>query len=268
MNLITKSAFLGSSLIAIGAAAFGITAPASAITFSNDPATDLANAGVNPGDDFRIVFVTDGTRDATSSSISDYNTFVDSDADNATFNADMNSLLGSVIQDDFSGNAANIDYNAIGSTSSVDARDNTNTNPNDGVGEPILLVDGAIVANDYDDLWDGDIDNPINVTSSNGGVPSSPPRVWTGSSVTGVASSALGGTSPSYGQASAATSSWIGAATLVDSFPANLYGMSEPLTRANNQPTAVPFHTDTLPGLIAMGGLIFWRYRRKKRKAD
>jgi hypothetical protein len=32
--------------------------------------------------------------------------------------------------------------------------------------------------------------------------------------------------------------------------------------------TAVPFHTDTLPGLIAMGGLIFWRYRRQKRKAD
>ncbi|PNW57113.1 UNVERIFIED_CONTAM: hypothetical protein BEN50_07465 [Euhalothece sp. KZN 001] len=46
-----------------------------------------------------------------------------------------------------------------------------------------------------------------------------------------------------------------------------LYGMSEPLTRA--EPTAaVPFHTDTLPGLIAMGGLIFWRYRRQKRKAD
>jgi len=69
MNLITKSAIAQSKyiLIAIGAATFGITAPASAITFSNDPATDLNNAGVNPGDDFRIVFVTQGQRGATSS---------------------------------------------------------------------------------------------------------------------------------------------------------------------------------------------------------
>ncbi|PNW57112.1 UNVERIFIED_CONTAM: hypothetical protein BEN50_07460 [Euhalothece sp. KZN 001] len=185
MNLITKSAFLGSSLIAIGAAAFGITAPASAITFSNDAAADLDAAGVNPGDDFRIVFVTDGTRDATSSSISDYNTFVDNDANQDTFNNAMDSLLGSVIQDDFSGNAANIDYNAIGSTSSVDARDNTNTNPNtDGVGEPILLVDGAIVANDYDDLWDGTLNSPIN-SNSDGVAVLALSTVFTGSEADG-----------------------------------------------------------------------------------
>jgi hypothetical protein len=98
MNLITKSAFLGSSLIAIGAATFGITAPASAITFSNDPATDLANAGVNPGDQFRIVFVTTGVRDATSSNISDYNTFVDSDADNPTFNSAMDIAFSTLVR--------------------------------------------------------------------------------------------------------------------------------------------------------------------------
>ena len=276
MNLMTKSAFLGSNLIAIGAATLGITAPASAVTFSNNPEFDLANAGVNPGDQFRIVFVTTGVRSAVIPNISDYNSFVDSDADNLTFNSAMDSLLGSVIQDDFSGNAANIDYNAIGSTSSVDARDNTNTNPNtDGVGEPILLVDGAIVANDYNDLWDGNIDNLIDVNSND---QSSATFLWTGTDDSGkeVGGNGLGpgSSGEAYVGASLAGSEsdedWVAVRPLgVLSRNRPLYGMSEPLTRAQlNQPTAVPFHTDTLPGLIAMGGLIFWRYRRQKRKAD
>jgi hypothetical protein len=32
--------------------------------------------GLNPGDQYRLVFVTAGTRNATSSDINDYNTFV------------------------------------------------------------------------------------------------------------------------------------------------------------------------------------------------
>ncbi len=32
--------------------------------------------GLNPGDQYRLVFVTDGTRDATSTNINDYNNFV------------------------------------------------------------------------------------------------------------------------------------------------------------------------------------------------
>ncbi|PNW57111.1 UNVERIFIED_CONTAM: hypothetical protein BEN50_07455, partial [Euhalothece sp. KZN 001] len=234
-----------------------------------DPATDLANAGVNPGDQFRLVFVTTGERDATSSNISDYNTFVDSDADN--FNAEMNSLLGSVIQDDFGGNAASITYNAIGSTSSVDARDNTNTNPNtDGDGEPILLVDGNIVANDYDDLWDGSINYPINTNSD--GVAETAQIPFTGTSSDGRADSSSDGLGTDSnlveaGSSSLVSSNWVNFTVNRPTNNARFYGMSEPLTRAETT-TAVPFHTDTLPGLIAMGGLIFWRYRRKKRKAD
>jgi hypothetical protein len=195
---------------------------------------------------------------------------VDSDADNPTFNSAMDSLLGSVIQDNF-GNAANIDYNAIGSTSTVDARDNTNTNPNLGVGEPILLVDGDRVANDYNDLWDGDIDNPINIDSSNGpendviltGTRSNGRRDL--NNFLGDSNVLAGSSDPSLGGSGVG---WVEFIDVVSGSVTHFYGMSEPLTRANNQPTAVPFHTDTLPGLIAMGGLIFWRYRRQKRKAD
>ena len=35
-------------------------------------------AGLNPGDQFRFVFVTDGIRDATSTNIADYDSFANS----------------------------------------------------------------------------------------------------------------------------------------------------------------------------------------------
>jgi hypothetical protein len=55
-------------------------------------------------------------------------------------------------------------WTAIASTSYLDARDNTGTNPLvDGVGVPIYLVDGLTkVADDNADLWDGSVDHIIN----------------------------------------------------------------------------------------------------------
>jgi hypothetical protein len=44
----------------------------------------LTPTGLMPGDHFRFVFVTDGTRDVTSSNIADYNNFVNSQAAGAT----------------------------------------------------------------------------------------------------------------------------------------------------------------------------------------
>jgi len=63
------------------------------------------------------------------------------------------------------------DWKVIGSTSLVDARDNTNTNPTipddalgNGTGVPIYLVDGTTkVADDNADLWDGSVDHIINM---------------------------------------------------------------------------------------------------------
>ena len=120
-----------------------------------------ANGGVNPatgnpwayGDYYRFVFITSEEGDSypTSSDISTYNDMVQGLANASSLN---------IGEDD------NAIWRVIGSTADVDARDNTWTNPDeDGTGHAIFLLDGStIVANDYPDLWDGDIQHIINVT--------------------------------------------------------------------------------------------------------
>ena len=78
--------------------------------------------GLNPGDPFRFVFVTDGIRDATSTNIADYDSFVNAQAGGATYSGVV------------------VDWLAIGSTDSVDAIDH--------VGQataPVYLSDGTLV---------------------------------------------------------------------------------------------------------------------------
>ena len=73
------------------------------------------------GEQYRLVFVTSGSRDATSTDIEDYNSFVDDHGDFAIAS----------------------DWKVIGSTNSVDARDNTSSNPNaDGAGVPLYNLAG------------------------------------------------------------------------------------------------------------------------------
>ena len=69
---------------------------------------------LNVGDQYRLAFVTSTTRNATSFTLSDYNDFVTEAAESVT------ELL-----------ALGTTWKAIGSTATVDARDNTGTNPSD-----------------------------------------------------------------------------------------------------------------------------------------
>ena len=101
---------------------------------------------LSPGDKYRLAFVTSTTRDATSTNIADYNTFV-------TTVANDSSALSSL----------RTTWTAIGSTSTVDARDNTNTNPGTATGVPIYLLNDTRLAADNADLWNGTIQNPLNV---------------------------------------------------------------------------------------------------------
>jgi hypothetical protein len=80
-----------------------------------------APPGLDPGDQYRLAFVTSTLRDATSANIADYNAYVTTVA-----NA-VPELL-----------ALATTWTAIGSTASVDARDNTGTNPNVEAGVPIF----------------------------------------------------------------------------------------------------------------------------------
>ena len=101
---------------------------------------------LNPGDQYRLVFVTNGTRDAQSTDIADYNAFV---TDQANLSTEL-AALGT-------------NWSVIGSTSTVSARVNTGTDGSGGV--PIYLPVGGDhrIADDYNDLWDGTIGHPLNI---------------------------------------------------------------------------------------------------------
>lgn len=137
-----------------------------------NPATGVQWA---EGDTYRLVFVTSGTTVTTSTDITTYNSFVQGLANAAG--------LGGA------------NWFVVGSTATVDARDNTNTNPNeDGVGEAILRMDGSFVlANDYADLWNGINDshetgqNYLSVHLDENGVERLDERVRTGTAGNGTA---------------------------------------------------------------------------------
>ncbi|GCL53112.1 hypothetical protein NIES3806_04420 [Microcystis aeruginosa NIES-3806] len=222
--------------------------------------------GLNPGDQYRLVFVTAGTRNATSTNINDYNTFVTNQATGGTPGIDtaLDTALNGAGFD-----LSTITWKAIGSTSAVDARDNTGTNPS-STGVPIYLINGNKVANNNADLWDGSLQHPINlqpndVISSN--------LVWTGSVYlgTGLTQNQLGGGffgSVAVGRAdSVVFSDWIAQTTDVSSTAKSLYAMSSVLTVPGNQPAPVPVpEPSSLLGFITLGGLMLGGAVRKARK--
>ncbi|MEO2046240.1 MAG: hypothetical protein ABGX16_06660 [Pirellulales bacterium] len=205
--------------------------PASIVTTPTD---------LNPGDEYRLVFLTSGTRSALSTSIDDYNFFVKS--------------LGDV--------AVVSDWKAIASTATVDAIDNTGTTGGGGV--PIYNLVDQLVAEDYDDLWDGSILNSIHI-DENGS--SSYQVVWTGTGVAGAAipdyfmgsgGNAING-SPYYKH-----DDWVSAGDIftVGSY-LRMYGMSSVLT-VPTEPVPEPASviTWTLLGIVGCIGT-WWNRRRK-----
>jgi len=212
--------------------------------------------GLNPGDQYRLVFVTDGTRDAQSTDINTYNSFVTNEANKPALNSALTTA---------GFNLGTITWNAIASTESVAARDNTGTNPS-STGVPIYLIDGNRVANNNADLWDGTINVPINRTPSDLGSISS--NVWTGSNTDGSIDINLGGTPTGAGRtgnSAANNSTWIfdSISSLTSTSP-RFYGMSSILT-VPGSPVSVPEPTSLL-GYITLGGLMLGSAVRKARK--
>lgn len=173
---------------------------------------DTANGGINPvtgsawapGDQYRLIFVSSTFRDAASGDVADYNAHVQAAANAAGLGA--------------------VNWNAIastnvtqGGTATVDARDNTGTNPNAATGFGFFLMDGmTMVAESNADLWDGAIASAVNRTELNtayaapDGEPFAPVGVWTGTDQFGVnrGRAALGGTSADLGLSNSTTSQW------------------------------------------------------------
>ena len=101
------------------------------------PATwSLIPAGLGPGDSFRLLFVSDSLRRGNSSNIADYNTFVQKDA--AAGHAAIQSYSS--------------DFRVVGCTRAVDAVDNTAMT---GRGVPVYWLNGAKIADNYFDFYDG-----------------------------------------------------------------------------------------------------------------
>ena len=175
----------------------GLAAPAAAQTPTANPDGSytvpidwpLIPSGLRQGDKFRLLFVTSTTLTLSSSNIGTYNTYVQNRA--ATGHTDIRPY--------------SLQFRVLGSTSAVDARDNTETT---GTGVPIYWLDGEKVADNYADFYDGSWDSQAGTTET-GGSPTGGGtniNVWTGSANDGTeffssgSSRAIGQSQVRYGR--------------------------------------------------------------------
>lgn len=199
--------------------------------------------GLNAGDTYHLVYVTSTTRNATSTDIGDYNTFVD-DAMGAIDDA---SPYGDIV------------WKCIGSTATVDARDNMGYAASSS---PVYRLDDTKVADGSADLWDGTIDAVIDVDENGTSVALG--RVWTGTDDDGVAfgSRQLGTAEPVLGNTVSTVFAWTRWAYEPNTDVYWQYGFSEELTvPAVPEPGTVVL---SLMGLAA--GAVLRRRRRRSPK--
>ncbi len=132
----------------------------------------LKPSGIGAGQKFRLLFKTSTTRDASSTGIADYNSFVQARA----------AAGHTAIQ------AYSSQFKAVGCTSATDAKTNTATS---GTGEPIYWLNGSKAADDYADFYDGTWDNnaPGDVRIESGTAESGTDWPWTGCNTAGTSSS-------------------------------------------------------------------------------
>lgn len=206
------------------------------------------------GDQYRLVFVTNTTRDVLSTDIADYNTFVTTAANTQT----ALTLLGTT-------------WTAIASTETVDARDNTSTVPSTviggSLGVPIFLLNDTKLADTYDDLWDGSIDVSFDVDES--GNQRALTEVWTGTDALGGVefNDEFGlGASGLYSVAGSIDGTGVGWISFaIQSIqltpPLPLYAISGPLTVPDTSVIPEPA-TLTLMG-IGLAGIGFARRKKK-----
>jgi len=160
-----------------------------ATTMASQAAVITMPSGLSHGDQYRIVFVTSTTIQATSSDISTYNAHVTAAA---ALNPDLAVIEGTVEQ--------TTTWTAIGSTDSVNARDNTSTT-GAGTGIGIYLLNDTAIATSYTDLWDGTITNLFNVDEQGDSGPYANSQVWTGTNGDGsTGNDPLGTATPEFGK--------------------------------------------------------------------
>ncbi len=144
----------------LACAVWGISSSASSGGLVSRP------TGLSPGDQYRLVFVTSTSRDATATDIEAYNAFVTNTANSVPERA----ALGTTEK-------------AIATTGSTSARDNTDTKPLNATALPVYQLADALVANSNADLWDGTLLAPINSTEQGTLFSNLVDLVWTGTNI-------------------------------------------------------------------------------------
>lgn len=217
---------------------FGFGGPADAAIILQTP------AGLNPGDHFRFVFVTDGIRDATSTNIGDYDSFVNAEAGGATYDSVL------------------VDWLAIGSTDSVDAIDHVGQ-----ASAPVYLSDGTLVTTTTTPtgLWSGTLVHEINLD-----LEANPIRafVWTGTNPTGTGfGGPLGTATPLVGSAIDSDNDWIASGRSNSGDLRPLYGITSVLTVPEAIGIPEPSTLTILGMAVSVGLAIGWtRHRREQRR--
>ncbi len=207
---------------------FGLESRAEAGTMLQTP------AGLNPGDQFRFVFVTDGIRDATSTIIADYDSFVNAEAGGATYNG------------------AVVGWLAIGSTDSVDAIDHVGQ-----TNAPVYLSDGTLVTTSTTPagLWSRTLVHEINLDLAGDPVPPFT-FVWTGTNPFGSGfGGPLGSVTPQTGSPFDIFDSWIDSGRSPGGDLRSLYGISSVLSVPQSvpEPSALAMLGTALSVGVAIG---------------
>ena len=162
--------------------------------YANHP---LIPDDLGPGDSFRLLFITEDTTDATDTGIHAYHNFASKDIAQIIDPGRLVSAWGTI----------SLGQTALVSTPGADARQHTDTTWDEtDRGVPIYWLNGARVADDYADFYDGTWADEANPTNEIGERHSlADPAPWTGTDHDGTelfngnASRALGQASVSVG---------------------------------------------------------------------
>jgi autotransporter-associated beta strand protein len=132
-------------------------------------------SGLNPGDTFRFVFVTQGTTNALSTDISTYDTFVDNAASTAGLTY----------------GGSDLNWQVLGSTAAVSAVSRLPLS----ITTPFYRIDGAKVANNAAQIWSTTDDLLLinSISHSEYNTVESNPDTWKGTRTNGTALEPLGG---------------------------------------------------------------------------
>ena len=205
-------------------------------------------SGLNPGDQFRIVFLTNGATQATSSDIGYYNTFVNDNAISQAGGGDNNVVYGSTV----------LTWTAIASTFEVSAISNIGS-----FGVPVYTASGTLItpSDTAAGLWSESLLAPINqfLTSPfffNTGV-------WTGTLPDGSSNGSFSlGSGSEFGStpglSNKTNAEWVETGATPSNVSNNMYGISQVLTAVPEPST----YAMALAG-VACGGFSMWRRRKR-----